>query len=147
MILRALRKLNRDQRGFTLIELLVVITILGVLAAIVSISLLGITSKAQETAKQAELHTVQAAFDAMLSDQRVPGSSDGSPSSTISPACTGVNGGATKDMKHFPRGGQSYLGPDTGSVTVLSTHYLREANTRYSYVCDGFGNVNFGPSP
>src|SRR3981081_3449576 len=72
MILRALKRIHKDQKGFTLIEVLVVMTILGILAAIVSISLLGVTASARSKAKLAEMKTVQAAFDAMLSDQQVP---------------------------------------------------------------------------
>ena len=33
MILRALKRIHKDQKGFTLIEVLVVMTILGILAA------------------------------------------------------------------------------------------------------------------
>src|SRR5258708_33637798 len=51
---------KKGQSGFTLIELLVVVTILGVLAAIVTLSLVGLTSSAQAKACQQEYRTVQA---------------------------------------------------------------------------------------
>jgi general secretion pathway protein G len=57
---------KKGQSGFTLIELLVVVTILGVLAAIVTLSLVGLTSSAQAKACQQEYKTVQAGLDAYM---------------------------------------------------------------------------------
>jgi prepilin-type N-terminal cleavage/methylation domain-containing protein len=149
---RAARNRRRQKGGFTLIELLVVITILGILAAIVSVSLLGITSKARENAKKAELQTVQAAFDAMLADQQISSGINPSPSPATATgplvdACKDANGVATptQDMTHFPPSGKQYIGPAVaaaeGPVTVLATHYLRQATTAYKYSCDGFGTI------
>ena len=45
---------KKGQSGFTLIELLVVVTILGVLAAIVTLSLVGLTTNAQAKACEQE---------------------------------------------------------------------------------------------
>jgi len=57
---------KKGQSGFTLIELLVVVTILGVLAAIVTLSLVGLTTSAQAKACQQEYKTVQAGLDAYM---------------------------------------------------------------------------------
>jgi prepilin-type N-terminal cleavage/methylation domain-containing protein len=142
----AARKRRRQQGGFTLIELLVVITILGILAAIVSVSLLGITSKARENAKRTELQTVQAAFDAMLADQQIqsgvivsPSPSAGAATGPLVGACDGP---ATNRMDAFPPKGSPYTGPDTTNVTVLATHYLRQTTTAYKYSCNGFGDIS-----
>ncbi len=138
----AARKRRRQQGGFTLIELLVVITILGILAAIVSVSLLGITSKARENAKKTELQIVQAAFDAMLADQQVKSGVDTAtppnPTGELVAACVGD---ATNHMDVFPPKGNAYTGPDTTLVTFLATHYLRQSTTAYKYSCDGFGTI------
>jgi type II secretory pathway pseudopilin PulG len=110
----------------------VVITILGILAAIVSISLLGVTANAKSKAQAAEKQNVQAAMDAMLSDQQVP-------TSAILADCDGTTG--TKDMTQFPIGAVGYTAPDTGKMTVLATHYLREGQTNYTYACNANGDI------
>src|SRR5438552_18419376 len=72
---------KKGQSGFTLIELLVVVTILGVLAAIVTLSLVGLTTNAQAKACEQEYKTVQAGLDAYMANNNVD---------TVS--ATGVNG-------------------------------------------------------
>src|SRR5258708_12281639 len=62
---RCLRS-KKGQAGFTLIELLVVVTILGVLAAIVTLSLVGLTTSAQAKACEQEYKTVQSGLDAYM---------------------------------------------------------------------------------
>ena len=140
---QSLRSRKRRQGGFTLIEMLVVITILGILAAIVSVSLLGFTSTARKNALLQEKATVQTAFDAMMHDQHVD------PADLATAGCDGKS--FTADMTHFPSGGQTYKTPDPnlgGVVTVLSTHYLRQANTSdATYACDSDGKVSQGAAP
>src|ERR1700686_3857875 len=62
---------KKGQAGFTLIELLVVVTILGVLAAIVTLSLVGLTTNAQAKACEQEYKTVQAGLDAYMANNNV----------------------------------------------------------------------------
>jgi prepilin-type N-terminal cleavage/methylation domain-containing protein len=134
---QSLRSRKRRQGGFTLIEMLVVITILGILAAIVSVSLLGFTSTARKNALLQEKATVQTAFDAMMHDQHVD------PGDLKVAGCDGST--FTTDMTKFPSGGSTWNAPDPsagGVVTVLSTHYLRQTTTNdASYACDSQGNV------
>jgi general secretion pathway protein G len=54
----------RDESGFTLVELLVVIVILGILAAIVVVSVRGITDKGQDAACNSDLNTLMTAEEA-----------------------------------------------------------------------------------
>ena len=110
-------------------------TILGILAAIVSISLLGITAAARDKARAAELQHVQSAMGAMLADQQVP-------HQDIAGYC---NGGPTGDFTAFPAGAnQTYTAPDTGHAVVLATHYLRDSKTNrgVQYTCDADGEVS-----
>jgi prepilin-type N-terminal cleavage/methylation domain-containing protein len=143
------RKRRRQQGGFTLIELLVVITILGILAAIVSVSLLGITSTARKNALATEEQTVQGAFDAMLHDQIVDSlNTAGTDATSIRFACqsTGIGvehaGPFVKDMTAFPPKAGAYNNKSaTGFVTFLATYYLREKQTSATYACDDAGNI------
>jgi general secretion pathway protein G len=139
---QSLRSRKRRQGGFTLIEMLVVITILGILAAIVSVSLLGFTSTARKNALLQEKATVQTAFDAMMHDQHVD------PAQLKAAGC---DGSFTADMTHFPKSAAPYSAPDPnlgGVVTVLSTHYLRQQQTSdATYSCDTDGKIDQGPPP
>ncbi len=59
---------RKGEQGFTLIELLVVVTIIGILAAIVSVSVGGFTGKASIQAHKSTANGVQAAVDAYIAD-------------------------------------------------------------------------------
>ena len=145
----AVRRASRDQRGLTLIEVLVVITILGILASIISMSMLGITSTASAKARQAEFATVRSAFDTMLVDQGV----DPLSNAKLQAGCkyqAGINGpadaifhgkvGAGQDMKAWPVPDQ-FKSPYTQDPTALSSQYTRDGASKYGYACDKSGNV------
>jgi len=125
---------RRSQGGFTLIEMLVVISILGILAAVVSMSLVGLNSLAQKRADDGELMTVQSAMNFMLTDQLVDPDI----------ACSAYAGGpqGATDMSRFPVTAAS---PSSGSAghrpLPLYPHYLRGRYTRRAYVCTGNGTV------
>ena len=130
---------KNNQKGFTLIELLVVISILGILAAIVTMSLVGITAVATQRAAKTEQNTVQIAYDTMLADQRVKSTA----------ACTGAPGtaaAATNDMTAFPSGTAWAVDANgnpttTGNLVQLYPHYLRENQTHGTYYCSAAGEI------
>lgn len=126
---RRLRRLFRNnQKGFTLIELLVVISILGILAAVVTMSMVGITKVAQDRAAKTELQTVQTALDTMLADQGVPSGSE----------CTTAT--ATADMSAFPSS-VPYSSAASHVPVQLYPHYLRQQLTNGTYVCGSNGSI------
>lgn len=127
-----LRRRN-NQKGFTLIELLVVISILGILAAVVTMSMVGITRIAQDRAAATELQTVQVAYDTMLSDQQVPSDKtcDGDP---------GVGPG-TNNMQNFPSGTVAQAGTPARDTVQLYPTYLRQQQTHGKYHCTGNGEI------
>ena len=132
--LRRLRKqlARNNQRGFTLIELLVVVSILGILAAVVTMSLYGITSRAQARAAAAEKSTVQTAYDTMLADQEVPAGSE----------CPASGQAASSNMTSFPASAQP--GADAAHAPVaLAPNYLH-TTTHGTYACvpGGGGAIN-----
>jgi prepilin-type N-terminal cleavage/methylation domain-containing protein len=124
---------KNNQKGFTLIELLVVISILGILAAVVTMSLVGITKVAQTRAGDTETRTVQIAMDTMLADMGVDASA----------ACTGAPqsaGTSTSDMTKFPTNAAWAANP-THATASLYPHYLRENATHGTYYCTNLGEI------
>jgi prepilin-type N-terminal cleavage/methylation domain-containing protein len=115
---------RKGQQGFTLIELLVVVTILGILAAIVTLSLVGLTTHANVEACNSEYKTVQAALDSYMANNNV---------STVT-----AQGTFTNDM----------TGPPGGSVPLYnaapsdtSPNYTRNGQTQFYYTWDQYGRI------
>ena len=121
---------RKGQSGFTLIELLVVVTILGILAAIVTLSLVGLTTNANLQSCRSEYKTVQAALDAFMAANNVD---------TINAA------GPTQDMTTalLP------VGPPTATSLALyngtpgpsSPNYTRNGKTQFIYTWDTHGKI------
>jgi prepilin-type N-terminal cleavage/methylation domain-containing protein len=128
---------KKGQQGFTLIELLVVVTILGVLAGIVTLSLVGLTTNASVQSCNTEYKTVQAALDAFMAANNVD---------TVNPA------GPTKVMttQLLP-----ILPSTTSPLSLYNTNpgptnpnYTRNGATQFSYSWDSHGKITAisGPS-
>lgn len=112
---------KKGQSGFTLIELLVVVTILGILAAIVTLSLVGLTTNAQSKACEQEYKTVQAGLDAYMAYFNL----DAVTAQTI----------ASNDMTVKPDGTDP-LYNSAGTPT-----FLRNSPTQWAYTWDGTGRI------
>ncbi len=70
MLLQALiERLRCKQRGFTLVELLLVLAILGILAAVVSISVVGLMGHGEKEAYDVDERTIQMAVATFYADQ------------------------------------------------------------------------------
>jgi type II secretory pathway pseudopilin PulG len=108
----------------------VVVAILGILAAIVTMSMTGLTSMAQKRANDGERMTVEAALTGMMMDQQ------------IDPAdvCTGSPPGGTKDMAQFPSV-TDWTGQGSGKPVKLYPHYLHKRWMNLTYVCTTDGTA------
>ena len=125
---------KKGQQGFTLIELLVVVTILGILAAIVTLSLVGLTSNAATQSCNTEYKTVQAAMDTYMAANNL----------NVVPQETSW----TNDMSG---GNSSGVAGNTNNGTVplynsnpgtTGQNYTRNGTTQFYYQWDQFGKVN-----
>jgi prepilin-type N-terminal cleavage/methylation domain-containing protein len=121
---------RKGQQGFTLIELLVVVTILGILAAIVTLSLVGLTSNATSQSCNAEYRTVQSALDTYIAATNAPGVS--------------AENAWTNDMSGG--NGSTYPGnTNNGTVPLFvsnpGTNYTRNGTTQFFYKWDASGKI------
>jgi len=119
---------RKGQQGFTLIELLVVVTILGILAAIVTLSLVGLTTHANVEACNSEYKTVQAAMDSYMANNNL---------STLPAAQVKY----TNDMT----GGGGLTGGNVALYNAApsdtSPNYTRNGTTQFYYEWDKYGKI------
>ena len=118
-MIRFLSRTHRDTRGFTLVELLVVVTILGILAAVVTTSLVGLTGTAKTNACAEELRTVQTAMDAMMAKNNI--------------VAVAAQATATNTFSALPTG---------AGTESLSPNFLRQSTTKASYTWTAAGLVS-----
>ncbi|MFI5282432.1 MAG: type II secretion system protein [Candidatus Dormibacterales bacterium] len=120
---------RKGQRGFTLIELLVVVTILGILAAIVTLSLVGLTTNANVQACNSEYKTVQSALDAAMAQNNL---------GTITAQGTFTNNMTTTL-------GQTVLATPIAlynpNPSATNPNYTRNGKTQFFYTWDQFGRI------
>jgi prepilin-type N-terminal cleavage/methylation domain-containing protein len=112
---------KKGQSGFTLIELLVVVTILGVLAAIVTLSLVGLTTNAQAKACSQEYKTIQAGLDAYMANNNLD-------------SVTATGAGGTSDM-------QVPILLYNPNPSATSPTYVRNSPTQWAYVWNTTGRI------
>lgn len=126
---------KKGQSGFTLIELLVVVTILGVLAAIVTLSLVGLTTNAQAKACQQEYKVVQAGLDAYMANNNLD----------AVPAADGTNGypsGTNSMVTHATlASGSGPIDLYNPNSSATSPTYVRNTPTQFSYMWNSTGRI------
>ncbi len=62
---------GQKQAGFTIVELLIVIVVIGILASITIVSFNGVQSRARDTRRSADIHSVQGALELYKLDNGV----------------------------------------------------------------------------
>ena len=117
---------RKGQQGFTLIELLVVVTILGILAAIVTLSLVGLTTHANVEACNSEYRTVQAALDSYMANNNY---------------ATLPNGAQTSFTNDMTGGGTGNVPLFNSAPTQSNPNYTRNGATQFFYTWDQYGKI------
>lgn len=112
---------KKGQSGFTLIELLVVVTILGVLAAIVTLSLVGLTTNAQAKACSQEYKTIQAGLDAYMANNNLD--------SVTATAAAGSSDMQNPILLYNP------------NPSATSPTYVRNTPTQWAYIWNSTGRI------
>lgn len=131
---------RKGQQGFTLIELLVVVTILGILAGIVTLSLVGLTTNASAQACNQEYRTVQAGLDAFMANQNLDTITATDPTGTTppGPAATYVNDMSTT----LAVVNGNNVGLYQLNLTPSNpTNYVRNHFTQYFYTWNSSGRI------
>jgi prepilin-type N-terminal cleavage/methylation domain-containing protein len=123
---------RKGQSGFTLIELLVVVTILGVLAAIVTLSLVGLTTASEVKACEQEYKTVQAGLDAYMAFNNV--------STVTATGTTATSNMASPVLLYNAAGAPTFV---RNSPTNFA--YTWDANGRVLTIAQATGNTPPGP--
>jgi prepilin-type N-terminal cleavage/methylation domain-containing protein len=128
---------KKGQQGFTLIELLVVVTILGVLAAIVTLSLVGLTTNANIQSCNAEYKTVQAAMDAYKADKQLSAVPVGP--ANITHWTNDMTQGAANQPASNTQDGTVPLWISAPSAS--NPNYTRNGTTQFYYQWDTSGKI------
>lgn len=130
---------RKGQQGFTLIELLVVVTILGILAGIVTLSLVGLTTNANVQSCRSEYKTVQAALDAFMADNQVDQINPAGPTNDMTVGLLPVVGGGPLPVSTTP--GYKALFNGSPSAANQSFNYTRNGLTQFKYTWDPNGRI------
>jgi prepilin-type N-terminal cleavage/methylation domain-containing protein len=120
---------RKGQQGFTLIELLVVVTILGILAAIVTLSLVGLTTNATAQACKQEYRTVQAGLDAFMANNNLDTVTAAGPTNDMSTGLATIN---TVTLGLY----------QTNTTPTNPTNYVRNQFTQYFYTWNSTGKIS-----
>lgn len=127
---------RKGQSGFTLIELLVVVTILGVLAAIVTLSLVGLTTNASVQSCNSEYKTVQAAIDAAMANNNLS-----TITATGNTAATATND-MTVTLATTPAPASLAVKLYNANPSATNPNYTRNGTTAFKYNWDQFGKID-----
>ncbi|MEO8065333.1 MAG: type II secretion system protein [Candidatus Doudnabacteria bacterium] len=126
-----------NQKGFTLIELLVVISVIGMLASIILVSLSGGRAKARDARRKVDVNQIQKAFELMISDNGWPPNDAGTWIHLNNPCSSGLT--STLVPKYFASMPDDPLSPGLPPFCVAADGYWYYFGIGYKY--DGINGV------
>lgn len=118
-----MRNFFSKSQGFTLVEILLAVAVLGIVAAIAFPAVANIRSRSEDKAEAAEIGNVQAALDALMSDQE------------LEAVPTITSGNSTNNMAAFPSATTSLYGD------AAYGDYMRNSTTKCDYSVSDNGRV------
>lgn len=137
---------KKQQKGFTLIELLIVIAIIGILAALLLVNLIGIRQRARDAQRKSDLRQIQSAIELYRADS----GSYPTSLSTCGQSLTGSGASPSTYMQKIPCDpltGGSYTYSSAGSTYSLiacleNSNDSQKDGTNVS-PCNGTTNFSF----
>lgn len=129
-------------RAFTIIELLVVVTIIGILAAAVTVSVLSFRGRSRDSRRAADFSTVEKTLAAYYSDhfsypdEYICDSSYGSDDDNIfppTPGCPPVGTGTSNPLGEWDKSSTFYQSLVPKYITTLPVDPTNDASYYYQY--------------
>lgn len=134
----------KNQKGFTLIELLVVIAIIGILAAVVIVSVNSARNKANDSKYKSDINSIMTAIEMVLSEGGTPPAAI-AVGGTIAHAGTtylqAIPGSAGSTAYVYAVSGNSYVISKTLDATSGTTFYCKNGS------CTTCTGLNCEPAP
>lgn len=110
-------------KGFTLIELLVVIAIIGVLSAVVLVSLNSARAKSRDARRLSDVRQIMTALEIYYNDNGAYPDEGGAANSPL-PTSTGPTGSATTEWQDFLAAWPVAPSPEDGTCTAANNLYV-----------------------
>jgi type II secretory pathway pseudopilin PulG len=126
---------GKRPKGFTLNDLLAAVTLLGILAAIITLSLVGLASNATVQSCSTEYKIVQAALDTYMASNNL----------TTLPTMQST---FTNDMTGGAAGRSGTVALYNANPIAAADNYARTETTHFYYTWDQFGRITaIGSNP